>query len=81
MKEVTMKDYPAIKKELKEHKQVCHLTKSEFQAILDAYNTYDWQPVYETRLYKDFGGEYCLLLELIAKHIIAAPRQRMMIFA
>lgn len=81
MKEVTIKDYPAIKKELKEHRQACHLTKSEFQTILDAYNTYDWQPVYDTRFYQQYGGEYCLTLELITKHIIAAPQQRMMIFA
>lgn len=81
MKEVTMKDYPAIKRELKERKQVCHLTRSEFQAILDAYSTYDWQPVYKTRLYQQYGGEYCLTLELITKHIAATPRQRLMIFA
>lgn len=81
MKEVTMKDFPVIKRELKEHKRVCHLTKSEFQAILDAYITYDWQPVYDTRLYQQYGGEYCLTLELIAKRIITAPQQRMIIFA
>lgn len=81
MNEVTMKDYPVIKRELKERKQVCHLNKSEFQTILDAYTTCDWQPVYKTRLYLQYGGEYCLTLELIAKRIIVAPRQRMMIFA
>lgn len=58
MNEVTTKDYTAIKKELKEHKRVCRLTKLEFQAILSAYATNDWQAVYATRLYKNYSGKY-----------------------
>jgi hypothetical protein len=73
MNEVTTKDYTTLKNELKEHKRVCHLTKLEFQAILCAYATNDWQAVYTTRLYKNYSGEYCLLLELIARRTTATP--------
>lgn len=37
------------------------MTASESHKIID------WEKVYQTRLYKQYSGEYCTLLEILAR--------------
>ena len=61
-----MPTYQEVKEEiLKFHRKVFHMTKKEFQTILTAQKTGDWQPVYQTKLYIKYGGEYCSILEVL----------------
>ncbi|MGX2947094.1 hypothetical protein [Enterococcus alishanensis] len=65
-KTMTVTKYQMVKEELLAfHRPIVHMTKKEFDLIMTATVTGNWQPVYETRIYIKYGGEYCSILQVI----------------
>jgi hypothetical protein len=61
-----------ILKEIRNRWAHSHTTKADIQRIIRAKNSGDWRAVYKSRLYTQFGPEYCDLLEIIEEEVTAA---------
>lgn len=58
--------YQEVKKELLEHhRKIAHFTKKELYLIFQATKSGEWEKVHETKLYNDYGGEYCSILQIL----------------
>ena len=57
--------YQKIKEEMKKHRSQKHWTKKDVENILEAKKTGDWSKVYSSKLYNEYGGEFCSLLEVL----------------
>mgnify|MGYP000327825118 CR=1 FL=1 len=56
----------ALKNKLTEQREdTRRITLSDIQAVIEAQETGDYSKVFETDLYKNHGGAYCVLLEIL----------------
>lgn len=65
MEKMTTKKYQEVMTEMKKARKVKHFTKKDVLAILKARKSGDWKAVHDSKLYIEYGGEYCSLLEVI----------------
>ena len=40
-------------------------SQKDYQTVVNSFNTGDYKPVFETKLYNKHGSEYCVLLEVL----------------
>ena len=60
-----MNDYQRISQEMKKRRSSKHWTKQDINRIQAARETGDWREVHCSSLYKQHGGEFCSLLEVL----------------
>lgn len=60
-------NYAKIREDMKKKRHTKHWTKKDVESILTAQETGDWSTVHTSKLYNEYSGEYCSLLEVLAK--------------
>lgn len=65
MNEATEKTYLQIKNEMEKQRERKHWSKKDLEMIIKAQKTGDWSDVHKSKLYNNYSGEYCSLLEVL----------------
>jgi hypothetical protein len=60
-----IKTYHQIVEEMKKHRSKKHWSKKDLEKIMLAKMSGRWEEVYGSKLYNDYGGEFCSLLEVL----------------
>lgn len=64
---VDKKLYQQVKEEMKKHRNKKHWSKKDLYNILEAKKSGDWSKVHKSKLYNEYGPEYCSLLEVLCQ--------------